>query len=117
MPLVAGSGWGSDGSQMLLRSPTRPLWPAEHRPNRLPMSPIPGTEHAPPAVSRLGESRLGESRLGESRLGDETAVVVTLAGWIAAAAGAWCPPAAGRTAAAAAVAGPPSTVMSRPSTS
>src|ERR1700733_11175753 len=48
MPPVACSGWGRDGWQMLFRSPSTPLEPAEHRLIRLPMSPIPGTWHTPP---------------------------------------------------------------------
>src|SRR5580698_7762263 len=45
MPESAGSGSGSDGEQMLFRSPTRPAWPALQSPTSPPMSPMPGTEH------------------------------------------------------------------------
>src|SRR5215472_6133811 len=48
IPPVAGSGVGTDGWQMLFRSPTMPLDPAAQKPNRPPMSPIPGTEQIPP---------------------------------------------------------------------
>src|SRR5262249_61498818 len=48
IPPVAGSGVGTDGWQMLLRSPTIPLDPAVQKPSRPPMSPIPGTEQIPP---------------------------------------------------------------------
>src|SRR5690349_24188859 len=48
MPPVAGSGVGTDGWQMLLRSPTMPLEPCAQKPNRPPMSPIPGTLQIPP---------------------------------------------------------------------
>src|SRR5215467_8855734 len=48
MPPVAGSGVGTDGWQMLFRSPTMPLDPAAQKPNRPPMSPIPGTVQIPP---------------------------------------------------------------------
>ena len=48
IPPVAGSGVGTDGWQMLLRSPTIPLDPAVQKPSRPPMSPIPGTWQIPP---------------------------------------------------------------------
>src|SRR5215470_9881155 len=48
MPPVAGSGVGTDGWQMLFRSPTMPLDPDAQKPIRPPMSPIPGTEQMPP---------------------------------------------------------------------
>src|SRR5262249_53123318 len=48
IPPVAGSGVGTDGWQMLFRSPTMPLDPEAQKPNRPPMSPIPGTEQIPP---------------------------------------------------------------------
>src|SRR5215470_7538070 len=48
MPPVAGSGVGTDGWQMLFRSPTMPLDPDAQKPMRPPMSPIPGTEQMPP---------------------------------------------------------------------
>src|SRR5689334_25286241 len=48
MPPVAGSGVGTDGWQMLFRSPTMPLEPCAQKPNRPPMSPIPGTLQIPP---------------------------------------------------------------------
>src|SRR5260370_37021379 len=48
MPDAAGSGSGSEGWQMLFRSPDRPELPSEQNPNRPPMSPIPGTEQTPP---------------------------------------------------------------------
>jgi len=41
-------GVGTDGWQMLFRSPTMPLDPAAQNPNRPPMSPIPATEQIPP---------------------------------------------------------------------
>src|SRR5260370_38335872 len=47
MPDAAGSGSGSEGWQMLFRSPDRPELPSEQNPNRPPMSPIPGTEQIP----------------------------------------------------------------------
>src|SRR6516165_8661421 len=47
-PPVAGSGVGTDGWQMLLRSPMIPLEPAWQKPNSPPMSPMPGTEQIPP---------------------------------------------------------------------
>ena len=48
IPPVAGSGVGTDGWQMLLRSPMIPLEPAWQKPNSPPMSPMPGTEQIPP---------------------------------------------------------------------
>src|ERR1039458_9276507 len=47
MPPAAGSGAGTDGWQMLLRSPIKPLDPALQKPSRPPMSPIPATEQMP----------------------------------------------------------------------
>src|SRR5260370_15492568 len=49
IPELAGSGSGSEGWQMLFSWPVRPELPSEHRPSRPPMSPMPGTEHRPPA--------------------------------------------------------------------
>src|ERR1700728_164387 len=54
MPASAGSGSGSDGWQMLLRSPMRPDWPSEQNPSRPPMSPMPGTEHGPLTLGAAG---------------------------------------------------------------
>ena len=51
MPALAGSGSGSDGWQMLFRSPVRPLLPAAHSPIRPPMSPMPGTWQTPPVLA------------------------------------------------------------------
>src|SRR5450755_2915865 len=51
MPAVAGSGSGSEGWQMLFRSPVRPLVPSEQNPSSPPMSPMPGTEQTPPAAT------------------------------------------------------------------
>src|SRR5262249_62347760 len=48
MPPVAGSGVGTEGLQMLFRSPMIPLEPCAQNPISPPMSPIPGTEHTPP---------------------------------------------------------------------
>src|SRR5262245_65860537 len=48
MPPVAGSGVGTEGWQMLLRSPMSPLEPWAQNPSRPPMSPMPGTEQTPP---------------------------------------------------------------------
>jgi len=48
MPPVAGSGVGTEGWQMLLRSPMIPLEPCAQNPSRPPMSPMPGTEQTPP---------------------------------------------------------------------
>ena len=48
IPPVAGSGVGTEGWQMLLRSPMSPLEPCAQKPSRPPMSPIPGTEQMPP---------------------------------------------------------------------
>ena len=53
MPELAGSGSGSEGWQMLFRSPVRPLWPSVQNPSSEPMSPIPGTEQAPPGRGGL----------------------------------------------------------------
>src|SRR5438477_12844832 len=47
MPDEACSGCGTEGVQMLLRSPIVPE-PALQKPNSPPMSPIPGTEQIPP---------------------------------------------------------------------
>src|SRR5262249_34736240 len=56
MPPVAGSGVGTEGWQMLVRSPRIPLEPAAQNPSRPPMSPMPGTEQTPPegAVGAAG---------------------------------------------------------------
>src|SRR6516225_1399210 len=56
MPPVAGSGVGTEGWQMLLRSPMIPLEPWAQNPIRPPMSPMPGTEQTPPegAVAAAG---------------------------------------------------------------
>ena len=54
MPPFAGSGAGTDGWQMLLRSPIRPLDPAVQKPSSPPMSPIPGTEQMPVAAGAAG---------------------------------------------------------------
>src|SRR6201986_2528214 len=51
MPPVACSGCGSDGVQMLFRSPTIPLEPWLHSPTRPPMSPMPGTWQTPPGTA------------------------------------------------------------------
>src|SRR5450755_786733 len=51
MPAVAGSGSGSEGWQMLFRSPVRPLVPIEQNPSSPPMSPMPGTEQTPPLAA------------------------------------------------------------------
>src|SRR5258705_3230634 len=48
MPPVAGWGVGTEGWQMLLRSPMIPLEPCAQNPSRPPMSPMPGTEQTPP---------------------------------------------------------------------
>src|SRR5262249_51606944 len=49
MPEVAGSGFGSEGWQMLFRSPVTP--PPWQRVSRLAMSPMPGTEQIPPEAA------------------------------------------------------------------
>src|SRR5215467_4818929 len=56
MPPVAGSGVGTEGWQMLFRSPMIPLEPCAQNPIRPPMSPMPGTEQTPPegAVTAAG---------------------------------------------------------------
>src|SRR5262245_39040634 len=56
MPPVAGSGVGTEGWQMLLRSPMIPLEPCAQKPSRPPISPMPGTEQTPPegAVAAVG---------------------------------------------------------------
>src|SRR5215471_4476014 len=48
MPALAGSGVGTEGWQMLFRSPLRPLEPSWQNPSSEPMSPIPGTPQTPP---------------------------------------------------------------------
>src|ERR1700730_9499861 len=53
IPPVAGSGTGTDGWQMLLRSPISPLDPAWHNPNSPPMSPMPGTPQGPVACGTV----------------------------------------------------------------
>src|SRR5271165_149108 len=63
MPPVACSGCGIEGVQMLFRSPTIPLEPAEHRLSRPPMSPMPGTWQTPPGTAgvRLTVSLSGDA--------------------------------------------------------
>src|SRR5262249_18362938 len=51
MPEVACSGLGTEGWQMLFRSPVTPP-PPWQKPIRLAMSPIPGTPQSPPGVAR-----------------------------------------------------------------
>ena len=85
MPPVACSGCGSDGSQMLFRSPTIPLEPAAHSPTRPPMSPMPGTWHTPPGLGAAGV-RLAVSVSGEAaaRAADAVRAVEAAAGcWVA----------------------------------
>src|ERR1035438_9521022 len=55
MPPAAGAGAGTDGWQMLLRSPIKPLDPALQKPSRPPMSPIPATEQRPVEAVRSAE--------------------------------------------------------------
>src|ERR1039458_9927577 len=59
MPPAAGSGAGTDGWQMLLRSPIKPLDPALQKPSRPPMSPIPGAEQMP--VEAAGQPALARA--------------------------------------------------------
>ncbi|MGH3180549.1 MAG: hypothetical protein ACRDOE_01355 [Streptosporangiaceae bacterium] len=66
MPPVACSGCGSDGSQMLFRSPTIPLEPELHSPTRPPMSPMPGTWQTPPGSWDAAGRRLAVSVAGEA---------------------------------------------------
>src|SRR5262249_7465670 len=49
IPPVAGSGGGTGGWAVLFRARAMPLDPAAKKPNRPPMSPMPGTLQIPPA--------------------------------------------------------------------
>ena len=74
IPELACSGSGSEGWQMLFKSPVRPLCPAVQNPSSDPMSPIPGTEQAPPVVAT----------------GCRSATVTAWMGWAACARAAGC---------------------------
>src|SRR5487761_1583388 len=108
MPPFAGSGCGSEGWQMLLRLPIRPLDPPEQKPSRPPMSPIPGTEQMPPAGTAAGVAAAGVRPAGADVPGIEPAWVTER---VRAAAAGWA------VAATAVAADEPSTVTSRPNTS
>src|SRR5581483_8289489 len=87
MPPVACSGCGSEGVQMLFRSPLRPLEPALHRPTRPPMSPMPGTWHTPPGAAGLAGVRLAVSVAGVAADRVAWGVLAELVAWVAASAG------------------------------
>src|ERR1022692_837244 len=63
-PELAGSGSGTPGWHRLFRSPVIPEEPSEQKPNRPPMSPIPGTEHKPPAAAVSASVRAAIGPLG-----------------------------------------------------
>ena len=89
MPELAGSGSGSDGWQMLFRSPLSPLWPSLQNPNSEPMSPMPGTEQAPPGgaagcrsatvTAEIGRVELPVDQGSEEAVDDADAVVAAVA--------------------------------------
>src|SRR5690242_4927108 len=55
-PEVADSGCGTPGWHRLLIPPMIPDCPSEQNPSKPPMSPMPGTEHGPPADGCAADS-------------------------------------------------------------